>query len=129
MSEELFYALLVIAGLLMVAMLVLAIFLALRVWRTGKYLQSMGLGGKWVFWGAIAYTVFPVDLLPDPIYIDDVGVLGGALIYLTRLAAKAKAQREVQGKPLYPPQAQRPAQGRPPHPPQPQRRPPQRTRP
>ncbi|GAA2356511.1 YkvA family protein [Dactylosporangium salmoneum] len=115
MSDDLFYALFVIGGLLLVAVLVLAIVLAVRVWKTGKALQAMGLGGKWVFWGAIAYTIFPIDLLPDPIYLDDVGVLGGALIYLSRLAAKAKAQREAQGKPLYPTY--------------PQRRPPQRTRP
>jgi hypothetical protein len=114
MSDELFYALLVVGGLLLIAVLVLAIVLAVRVWKTGKYLQAMGLGGQWVFWGALIYTIFPIDLLPDPIYLDDVGVLGGALIYLSRLAMKARQNR--QGQP-----------GQPPLPPQLQRRPPQRT--
>ncbi len=75
MSEELFWVLVVAGGLLLVAMLVLAIVLAVRVWKTGKYLQAMGAGGKVAFWGAIIYTISPVDLLPDPIYLDDVGVL------------------------------------------------------
>ena len=115
MSEELFWALVVIGGLLLIAVLVLAIVLALRVWKTGKYLQAMGAGGKFALWGAIIYTIFPIDLLPDPIYLDDVGVLGGALIYLSRLAVKAKLQREQQGRVQLPPLVQ-------------QRRPPQRTR-
>jgi uncharacterized membrane protein YkvA (DUF1232 family) len=36
----------------------------------------------------MAYTVFPIDLLPDPIYLDDMAVLGTALFYLTKLAKK-----------------------------------------
>ncbi|MEV8514896.1 YkvA family protein [Dactylosporangium sp. NPDC051484] len=115
MSDEVLYALFAVGALVLIAFLVLAIVLAVRVWKTGKYLQTMGVGGKWVFWGAIIYTVFPFDLLPDPIYIDDVGVLGGALIYLSRLAAKTRKNRQQQ------------AQAAPP-PPQLRRHPPQRTR-
>ncbi|MER7005783.1 YkvA family protein [Dactylosporangium sp. NPDC000555] len=124
MSDELLFALFVIGSLLLVAFLVLAIVLAIRVWKTGKYLQTMGLGGKWVLWGAIIYTISPIDLLPDPIYLDDVGVLGGALIYLTRLAAKARQNQQRQGQVVPPPQQ---PQRRPP-PQQPQRHPPQRMR-
>lgn len=113
MSDDALYALFVIGALLLIALLVLAIVLAVRVWKTGKYLQAMGAGGKWVFWGALIYTICPIDLLPDPIYLDDVGVLGGALLYLSRLAVKAR-QRQQQGQPALPPQLQR--------------RPPQRTR-
>ncbi|WP_433208046.1 DUF1232 domain-containing protein [Dactylosporangium sp. CS-047395] len=104
MSDEWFYALFVIGGLILVALLIAAIVLAIRVWKTGKYLQAMGIGGKWVFWGALIYTIFPIDLLPDPIYLDDVGVLGGALIYLSRLAMKARQNRQVpqQGQPQSP---------------------------
>ncbi|GAA3288300.1 DUF1232 domain-containing protein [Dactylosporangium vinaceum] len=108
MSEELFYAILVIGGILLIALLVVAIVLAVRVWKTGKYLQAMGMGGRWVFWGAIIYTIFPIDLLPDPIYLDDVGVLGGALIYLSRLAMKARQNHQAQPGPA--PQPQRPPQ-------------------
>jgi len=95
MSDEWFYALFVIGALVLIALLVVAIVLAVRVWKTGKYLQAMGLGGKWVIWGALIYTIFPIDLLPDPIYLDDVGVLGGALIYLGRLAVKARQNHQA----------------------------------
>jgi hypothetical protein len=106
MDDTVFYALVVIGGLLLVGVLVVAIVLATRVWKTGKYLQAMGAGGKFAFWGAIIYTISPVDLLPDPIYLDDVGVLGAALVYLTRLAAQAR-ERQRQGGSLMPPQLQR----------------------
>jgi hypothetical protein len=56
-------------------------------------LGELGLGGKVAFYGALAYTILPVDLLPDPVYLDDMGVLAGALIYLTRLAQKHRAAR------------------------------------
>ncbi|MCW2504038.1 MAG: hypothetical protein JWO79_2322, partial [Actinomycetia bacterium] len=46
--------------------------------------------GKIAFWGALIYTVFPIDLLPDPIYLDDMGVLAGSAIYLTRLIHKRR---------------------------------------
>ncbi|MEV0128312.1 YkvA family protein [Dactylosporangium sp. NPDC050688] len=111
MDDTVFYALIVIGGLLLVAVLVVAIVLATRVWKTGKYLQAMGAGGKFAFWGAIIYTISPVDLLPDPIYLDDVGVLGAALFYLTRLASKAR-ERQQQGGSLLPPQLQRRPQQR-----------------
>jgi len=39
--------------------------------------------------------VLPVDLLPDPVYLDDMGVLAGALIYLTRLVNKHRAEAEL----------------------------------
>jgi uncharacterized membrane protein YkvA (DUF1232 family) len=28
-----------------------------------------------VFWGAVAYLLLPADLLPDPVYLDDIAVL------------------------------------------------------
>jgi hypothetical protein len=96
MDRTTFYALLALGGLLLLGVLIVAIVLATRVWKTGKYLQSVGAGGKFAFWGAIIYTISPVDLLPDPIYLDDVGVLGAALIYLTRLAAKTRERRSPQ---------------------------------
>jgi uncharacterized membrane protein YkvA (DUF1232 family) len=107
MSDEWFYALFVIGALLLIACLVLAIVLAVRVWKTGKHLQTLGVSSKWVLWGAIIYTVLPVDLLPDPIYLDDVGVLGGALIYLSRLVVKARQSHQQQASPALPAQLQR----------------------
>jgi uncharacterized membrane protein YkvA (DUF1232 family) len=56
-------------------------------------LGELGTGGKVAFYGALIYTFLPVDLLPDPIYLDDMGVLAGALAYLTHLVRKRRALR------------------------------------
>ena len=83
--------LVVIGGVLALATLVGAVLLAVRVVRARRMLGTLGVGGKVAFYGALIYTVFPVDVLPDPIYLDDLGVLAGALIYLTRLARQRRA--------------------------------------
>ncbi|MER5702480.1 YkvA family protein [Micromonospora sp. NPDC002296] len=94
------YWLLALAALVVVATLVGAILLAVRVVRTRKMLGTLGVGGKVAFWGALAYTVFPIDVLPDPIYLDDIGVLAGALIYLGRLVQQHRAaERRLPGRP------------------------------
>ncbi|GGM11370.1 MULTISPECIES: DUF1232 domain-containing protein [Micromonospora] len=94
MSQETW--LLVVAGAVVaLATLTGAVVLAVRVIRTRRMLGSLGAGGRVAFYGALAYTVLPVDLLPDPIYLDDMGVLAAALIYLTRLAHR----RRVAGRP------------------------------
>ena len=106
MDRTVFYSLLAVGVLVLLAALVLAIVLAVRVWKTGKYLQSVGVNGKFAFWGALIYTISPVDLLPDPVYLDDVGVLGVSLMYLSRLAVKAR-ERHRAGESVLPPQLQR----------------------
>ncbi|MFI0794250.1 YkvA family protein [Micromonospora rubida] len=94
------YWLLAVAALVVAATLVGAILLAVRVVRTRKMLGTLGVGGKVAFWGALAYTIFPIDVLPDPIYLDDIGVLAGALIYLGRLVQQHRAaERRLPGQP------------------------------
>ncbi|SCG62583.1 Protein of unknown function [Micromonospora halophytica] len=96
--------LVVIGGVLALATLVGAVLLAVRVVRARRMLGTLGVGGKVAFYGALIYTVFPVDVLPDPIYLDDVGVLAGALIYLTRLARQRRATAaELPSQPDTPP--------------------------
>jgi uncharacterized membrane protein YkvA (DUF1232 family) len=90
MSDWPWTLILVVGGLIAVATLVGAIVLAVKMWQARKKLGDLGKGGKVAFWGSLAYTIFPVDLLPDPIYLDDMGVLGLALFYLTRLAMKRR---------------------------------------
>ncbi|WP_345574753.1 YkvA family protein [Streptomyces prasinosporus] len=48
-----------------------------RLVRTRRELRRAGLptGPRWVFWGAVLYLVLPADLVPDPVFLDDVGVL------------------------------------------------------
>jgi len=87
----------VLVGIVAVATLVGAVVLWLKVWKTRKMLGDLGAGGKVAFYGALIYTVFPVDLLPDPVYLDDMGVLTAALIYLTKLYNKRRTEREQLG--------------------------------
>ncbi|MEU1587387.1 YkvA family protein [Micromonospora sp. NPDC005710] len=94
------WVLVVIAGILALATLVGAVVLAVRVVRTRRLLTGLGAGGKVAFYGALAYTIFPIDVLPDPIYLDDMGVLAAALIYLTRLVhARRSTGRQLPGQP------------------------------
>lgn len=102
------WVLVVIAGILAIATLVGAVVLAVRLVRTRRLLTGLGAGGKVAFYGALIYTIFPVDILPDPIYLDDMGVLAGALIYLTRLVHKRRAAgRRLPGQPDAPPEPKR----------------------
>ncbi|MFF0466985.1 hypothetical protein ACFYPX_06010 [Micromonospora zamorensis] len=94
------WVLVVVAGILAIATLVGAVVLAVRVVRTRRLLTGLGAGGKFAFYGALIYTIFPVDVLPDPIYLDDMGVLAAALIYLTRLVHQRRAAgRQLPGQP------------------------------
>ncbi|GHE06175.1 DUF1232 domain-containing protein [Streptomyces alanosinicus] len=70
-------ALLVIAIVVAAALLAVALVLLVRLVRARRTLLRAGLptGPRWVFWGAVAYLLLPTDLLPDPIYLDDIGVL------------------------------------------------------
>jgi uncharacterized membrane protein YkvA (DUF1232 family) len=74
-----------VVAVVAVVTLVWAVRLLLRLFAVRRALYSMGAKGKLVFWGSVLYTIFPIDILPDPIYLDDVTVLTGALWFLTRL--------------------------------------------
>ncbi|MER7188111.1 MULTISPECIES: YkvA family protein [Streptomyces] len=68
---------LVICAIVAAALLAGAVAVLVRLVRTRRTLRRAGLptGSRWVFWGAVLYLVLPTDLLPDPIYLDDIGVL------------------------------------------------------
>jgi hypothetical protein len=70
-------ALLTVAAVLAAAVLAAAVAVLVRLVRTRRELRRAGLptGPRWVFWGAVLYLVLPADLLPDPVYLDDIGVL------------------------------------------------------
>ncbi|CAL2074208.1 conserved protein of unknown function [Streptomyces murinus] len=69
--------LLIIAAVVAAGLAAGAVALLVRLVRTRRTLLRAGLpaGPRWVFWGAVAYLLLPTDLLPDPIYLDDIGVL------------------------------------------------------
>lgn len=73
--------LLTVAAVLAAVVLAVAVAVLVRLVRTRRELRRAGLptGPRWVFWGAVLYLVLPADLLPDPVYLDDVGVLFLAL--------------------------------------------------
>ncbi|CAK7286260.1 DUF1232 domain-containing protein [Streptomyces misionensis] len=85
--------LLLIAGVLAAVLLAGAVALLVRLVRTRRALLRAGLptGPRWVFWGAVAYLVLPTDLLPDPVYLDDIGVL---LLALRSLRSALPASSE-----------------------------------
>ncbi|MFE4611239.1 YkvA family protein [Streptomyces niveus] len=81
-----------------VAMLVATAVLFVKVFRTRALLREAGvpLSNRAAYWGALIYVVSPIDLLPDPVYLDDIGVLLLALRSLH--AASAGAAARVQGR-------------------------------
>ncbi|MFJ8538978.1 YkvA family protein [Streptomyces sp. NPDC093591] len=76
----------VVAVALAAVVLAVAIGVLVRLVRTRRVMRRAGLptGPRWVFWGAVAYFVLPADLVPDPVYLDDIGVLLLALRTLRR---------------------------------------------
>ncbi|WP_031516968.1 YkvA family protein [Streptomyces sp. NRRL F-5123] len=69
--------------------LVVAVRLLIRLVRSRRLLRASGVptSHKAVFWASVAYLVWPVDLLPDPVYLDDIGFL---LLALRSLDAAAR---------------------------------------
>ncbi|MFF0477663.1 YkvA family protein [Streptomyces sp. NPDC004284] len=67
--------------------------LLIRVFRARRLLLDAGLPlrSKALFWAAVVYTISPIDLLPDPVYLDDIGVLLIALRALHAAAAGSEA--------------------------------------
>ncbi|WP_299539307.1 YkvA family protein [uncultured Streptomyces sp.] len=77
------------AALALITMAVAAV-LFVRVVRARKLLTDAGipLRDKALFWASLVYTVSPVDLIPDPVYLDDIGFL---LLALRSLHSAARA--------------------------------------
>jgi uncharacterized membrane protein YkvA (DUF1232 family) len=96
------WTVILIVAVLGAAALGVAIVLLVRLVRARRELRRAGLpsGPRWVFWGAVAYLVLPTDLLPDPVYLDDIGVL---LLALRSLGAVPRASvPPVRGNPRTP---------------------------
>ncbi|MFE4214074.1 YkvA family protein [Streptomyces sp. NPDC056844] len=87
---------LLIGALVLLLMAGAAAVLLVRVIRARKLLVDAGipLRDKALFWASVIYTVSPVDLLPDPVYLDDIGFLLLALRSLHAAAHKAGLGRE-----------------------------------
>ncbi|MFF9340635.1 MULTISPECIES: YkvA family protein [unclassified Streptomyces] len=83
-----------IAAVVFAATLVVAVVLAVRLFRARRMLGDSGvpMSRKVLFWGALLYLVSPADLLPDPVLLDDIGVLLAALRSLHRAGARVRAE-------------------------------------
>ena len=93
MSRDTWIIVAIVVGVVAVITIYGVIRLGKKLFATRRMLGDLGKGGKIAFYGSLLYTFFPVDLLPDPIYLDDMGVLAGALAYLTHLVRKRRALR------------------------------------
>jgi uncharacterized membrane protein YkvA (DUF1232 family) len=84
-----------VAGLLVAATALVVVRLSIRLVRARRLVGSAGLplSTRMGFWAAVAYVVMPFDLLPDPVLLDDIGVLLLALRALDRAAARAGVVR------------------------------------
>ncbi|MBX9421069.1 MULTISPECIES: YkvA family protein [Streptomyces] len=87
---------LVVAAVVALVMAGYAAVLLVRVFRARRLLLDAGvpLRSKALFWAAVVYTVSPIDLIPDPVYLDDIGVLLVALRALHTAAARSGVDRE-----------------------------------
>ncbi|UQW99868.1 YkvA family protein [Streptomyces sp. RerS4] len=85
---------LIILAVVALGAAVAAAVLLVRILRARKLLLDAGipLRDKALFWVAVVYTVSPVDLIPDPVYLDDIGVLLLALRSLQAAATAAGAR-------------------------------------
>ncbi|MFJ5532821.1 DUF1232 domain-containing protein [Streptomyces sp. NPDC093261] len=75
--DSMSWTVIAVVAVLAATLLGVALALLLRLVRTRRDLRRAGLptGPRWVFWGAVLYLVLPTDLLPDPVYLDDIAVL------------------------------------------------------
>ncbi|APU38974.1 YkvA family protein [Streptomyces sp. NPDC056254] len=87
---------LIVGTVLTVGVAIAAAVLFVRVLRARRLLADAGipLHDKALFWAALIYTVSPVDLIPDPVYLDDIGILMLALRSLHAAAAAARPSKD-----------------------------------
>jgi 4-amino-4-deoxy-L-arabinose transferase-like glycosyltransferase len=95
MSDEAWIAIGVAVAIVAIITFIGAVHLLLKVFRMRRHLGELGAGGKIAFWTAVIYTFLPLDLLPDPIYLDDMAVVGTALVVLTRLWRQRHGSRPL----------------------------------
>ncbi|MER6205537.1 YkvA family protein [Streptomyces sp. NPDC001642] len=88
----------VIVAVLAVLLLAVAFGVFVRLVRTRRSMGRAGLptGPKWVFWGAVLYFVLPTDLMPDPVYLDDIAVL--LLALRTMRNSLGEQEKELPGE-------------------------------
>jgi uncharacterized membrane protein YkvA (DUF1232 family) len=81
-------AIVAILVVVLVALVAVAVALFVRLLGTYRMIRSSSLpiGGKVAFWATVAYFLSPIDLLPDPVVLDDIAALVATLTYVNNLA-------------------------------------------
>ncbi|HZB31980.1 MAG TPA: YkvA family protein [Streptosporangiaceae bacterium] len=80
----------VFALLFLIVTLGIVLFVVIKLVRRYRQINQPGMprSPKVVFWGSILYTISPIDLVPDPVYLDDLGVNMAALIYIGHMISR-----------------------------------------
>ncbi|WET82424.1 DUF1232 domain-containing protein [Amycolatopsis sp. QT-25] len=88
--ESLWTTLGVVAVVLAIVFVLFALFLVVKLVRKHRQVHrpDTPVPTKVAYWLSLVYTVFPLDLLPDPVYVDDILVLAGGLIYVGKSLGK-----------------------------------------
>ncbi|RSN25568.1 hypothetical protein DMC61_27720 [Amycolatopsis sp. WAC 04169] len=97
--ESLWTTLGVVAVVVVVILVLVALFLVVKLVRKHRQVHQPGtpVPTKVAYWVSLAYTVFPFDLLPDPVYFDDIVILAGGLVYVSKsLTKKARDERRAE---------------------------------
>ncbi len=87
-------ALVILVGVVMLIVAAVYFIRLLKMFRP-VHDQLMPLGGKIAFWGAVAYTLLPFDVLPDPLLFDDIGVLALAVTYINSLVSQLEIEEQA----------------------------------
>jgi uncharacterized membrane protein YkvA (DUF1232 family) len=85
----------VVALVLVAVSAVVVLVLAIVMVRRHRKVHQPGVpvSAKVSYWGSIVYALFPLDLLPDPILVDDIGVLAAALVYVGHVLRRVSRKR------------------------------------
>jgi uncharacterized membrane protein YkvA (DUF1232 family) len=85
----------VVALVLVVVSAVVVLVLVITMIRRHRKVHQPGVpvSAKVSYYGSIVYAVLPIDLLPDPVLVDDIGVLAGALLYIGHVLKRVSRKR------------------------------------
>jgi uncharacterized membrane protein YkvA (DUF1232 family) len=85
----------VVALIVVVVSAVVVLVLAITMIRRHRKVHQPGVpvSAKISYYGSIAYALLPIDVLPDPILIDDIGVLAAALLYVGQVLKRVSRKR------------------------------------
>lgn len=85
----------VVALVLVAASAVVVLVLVIALVRRHRKVHQPGVpvSAKVSYYGSIVYAVLPTDLLPDPILVDDIGVLAAALVYVGHVLKRVSPKR------------------------------------